>query len=205
LLLGLACSSTPERTRGTGGSGTGGEDDTGGKGDGGQPAKDASAKDTAPPASAALPASDGQDDIAAFLEAESYRKAPWISETAGPRPRSMDTSPHGTVRVWLNDKLVASQKAGHDGYKDQTTGMTHPPLDKDSMAVKEFYDDAGMKVGVAALFKVGEGTTANTTTYYCKAPIGRCLTNQNSEEVYGRGIGVACGFCHGGLVYTKAP
>jgi hypothetical protein len=86
LLLGLACSSTPERTRGTGGSGAGGDGDTGGSGGGGQPAKDAAAKDTAPPAPAGLPASDGQDDIAAFLAAESYRKTPWISETSGPGP-----------------------------------------------------------------------------------------------------------------------
>jgi hypothetical protein len=51
----------------------------------------------------------------------------------------------------------------------------------------------------------GEGSAANTTTYDCKVPIGRCLGNQNSEEIDGRGIAVGCGFCHGGLVYTKAP
>jgi hypothetical protein len=202
LLLGLACTSAPERSRGTGGSG--GDDDTGGSG--GAPPKDAAApKDTAPAAPPGLPASDSQDDLAAFVDAEAYRKAPWISETPGPRPRAMDTSPHGTVRVWMNDKLVASLHAGHDGFKDQTTGMTHPPLDKDSMAVKEFYDDNGTKVGAAALFKSGEGALANTTVYYCKAPIGRCLSNQTSDVVYGNGIKVGCGFCHGGMVYTKAP
>jgi hypothetical protein len=204
LLLTLACSSAPARAPGgSGGSGGGGDEGTGG---GGSAPKDAAVpKDTAPAAPAGLPASDSSDDIGAFLGAQAYRNAPWISETAGPRPRAIDTSPHGTVRVWMNDKLVASLHAGHDGYKDTATGMSHPPIDKGSMAVKEMYDDSGAKIGTAALFKSGDGTAASSTVYYCKAPIGRCLDNQNSEVVYGRGISVGCGFCHGGMVYTKAP
>src|SRR5690242_15873810 len=103
LLFTVACASS-ERPRGTGGSGAGGEDETGGKGGGGSSGKDAAvAKDTAPPAPAGLPATDSQDDLAAFIATEAYRKGPWISETAGPRPKAMDTSPHGTVRVWMND------------------------------------------------------------------------------------------------------
>src|SRR6185369_17803393 len=100
------------------GGGTGGSDGEGGGGGQAPSPKDAGApKDTAPAAPPELPASDSQADLAAFVEAEAYRHAPWISETPGPRPRGMDTSPHGTVRVWMNAKLVESQHAGHDGFK----------------------------------------------------------------------------------------
>jgi hypothetical protein len=164
--------------------------------------------DTGPPVPAGLPPSPGQADLAAFLAAGEYRNAPWLSETSGPRPRAGATSPHEMVRVWMNPQLIASLREGRDGFKDTATGMVHPPHDRWSMAVKELYAEGGTLEGLAAMIKTDEGPSLNSWVYYCYGPDGRCLTTRPAPRempAYGRGSAVACGFCHGGLVYTKAP
>jgi hypothetical protein len=157
----------------------------------------------AAPAASGLPAGPERADIAAFLAAGDYKKAPWVSETPAPREKEGSTSPHEKVRVWMNPQLVMSLKGGRDAM------MGRPPQDKGSMAVKELFDEAGANLlGVAAMYKPDEGGAANAWVYYCHGPDGRCRTNGPSPmdaPVYGRGTGVSCGFCHGGLIYTKAP
>ena len=97
----------------------------------------------APPASPpGLPASASQADIVAFLAAGEYKKAPWIAETEAARPQAGATSPHDSVRVWLNPELVASLQGGRDGFRNTMTMVTNPPHDRWSMAVKELYDEA---------------------------------------------------------------
>jgi hypothetical protein len=166
--------------------------------------------DTAPAGmpSGAVPASASRMDIEAFIMAGGYKQAPWISETPAPRARGAETSPHDRVRVFMNPELVTSLRAGRDGFKDPMTQLNHPPHDSGSMAVKELYDEADMLVGVAAMLKTEPGIIMNSWTYYCYGPEGRCLTNMTATReapAYGKGFGVACGFCHGGLVYTKVP
>jgi hypothetical protein len=185
--------------------------DTGGAGGtGGAPAIDAAVTPDMPPdGPAGLPASPAQADVVAFLEAGRYKQTPWIAETAAPRPQSLRTSPHEQVRVWMNAPLVASLKGGRDGASDKDAGVTNPPHDRGSMAVKELYDEAGtMLVGVATMYKADEGPSPNSWVYYCHGPEGRCLTGRASPPtapIYGRGTVVQCGFCHGGNIYTKAP
>lgn len=160
------------------------------------------------PAASELPASGERMEIVRFLTAGTYRNAPWVPETPGPRERHGETSPHDRVRVFLSPALVASQRAGRDGVKDPATGDLHPPHDRGSMAVKELYDDAGAVVGLAAMYKTEEGPASNAWVYYCHGPDGRCRTNGPSSmesPVYGRGTATACGFCHNGTVYTRAP
>jgi hypothetical protein len=204
-----ACSKEPgEQPPPAGGAGGGG-----GTGGGGGSPGDASsppdrARDVAP-ATAATPASPSLADLAAFLEAGKYKEAPWIAETPAARERGSTTSPHEKVRVFMNPELVASLRGGRDGFKDPVTGQNHLPHDLGSMAVKELYDEAGTNVlGVAAMLKTEVGISLNSWVYFCHGPDGRCLVERPSPKeapVYGRGYGVACGFCHGGLVYTKAP
>jgi hypothetical protein len=58
------------------------------------------------------------------------------------------------------------------------------------------------------MWKTEGGANANTWIYYCHGPEGRCLPSKPSPPeapVFGRGTSVSCGFCHGGLIYTKAP
>jgi hypothetical protein len=201
-----SCSSSPERSSNAGGSG-GHADDTGGSG--GSGGDGGSGGSGGKPASTGLPATDSADDIDDFLSFGSYRKAPWVSETASPRePAAINTSPHQRVQVWMNPQLVDSLRAGHDGLKDSATGMTHPPLDKGSMAIKELWDESGTqltRVGSAAIWKVADGDAAKGWAYFCRGPAARCASKDGTNPVYGHGTSVSCGFCHGGLIFTKAP
>jgi hypothetical protein len=111
-----------------------------------------------------------------------------------PRDAASVVSPHGKVRVWMNDTLVASWRAGNGefGGTAHTTG---------SMAVKEFYDDAGMQVGRAAMLKVMGAS--NAWVFYCEGTDqARC--NGETIPYYGDSTS-ACNGCHGGLIYTHAP
>jgi hypothetical protein len=165
--------------------------------------------DAAPDTATGLPASPERMDIVAFLAAGDYKKAPWLAQTPAPREKEGSTSPHDKVRVWMNPPLVDSLRGGRDGLKDTATSQTHPPHDRWSMAVKELYDPTGATLqGLAAMYKTEAGDSSNSWVYYCHGPDGRCRTNGPSPieaPVYGRGTAVACGFCHGGLVFTKAP
>jgi hypothetical protein len=148
-----------------------------------------------------MPADSMFPSIAAFLESEGYKTTGWVPDGAMPRDGT-PTSPHGRVIVYLNDIAVASKTA------------MDAPLAFDSMAVKEFYDDGGLVVGRAAMWKTQENTTTNDRpawTFYCVGPMGRCYTN--SEEytaaapVYSQGAMPfgECSGCHGGLIYTDPP
>ncbi len=137
---------------------------------------------------------ESEAELAAFLEAMSYREAGWTAQTAAPRERSSDVSPHGRVRVWRNDTLLASQAAGNG------TDLDAPKHDTGSMVIKEFYDDADALIGAAAMLKL-EGDMREWA-YYCGGPDDRCM---DSSPVHGIGFGVSCSFCHGGLVFTNSP
>jgi hypothetical protein len=207
-------SDAPSGPGGAGGGGNGG----GSAGSGGAAAgsggsagggMDAAMPDLPPDAPEGLPAGPAAADIAAFLSAGGYKQAPWISETSAPRMRMGGTSVHEKVRVWMNPPLVTSLKAGRDGLKPMGATMANPPHDRGSMAVKELYDEAGATLlGVAAMYKIDEGTSDRSWVYFCHGPEGRCLNGKASPPeapIHGRGTTVGCGFCHGGLIYPKAP
>lgn len=148
------------------------------------------------------PADSSSASIASFLAAKTYRSAPWLAETAMPRPGvALSGSPHERVRVYYNDVLVQSFQAGN--------GSREPPLPHTtgSMAVKEIYDDTDTQVGVAAELRL-EGRF-DQWAYYCEGPGGRCATGKPpataAAPLYGIALGVDCGFCHGGVVFTRPP
>ena len=141
------------------------------------------------------------EGIREFLANESYRGAGWQSETEGPREESSIVSPHDRVRVFLNDTLVNSQRAGNGEFQGT-------PHDTGSMAVKELYEE-GTVVGHAVIYQSANNKLPESTVYYCVGPIGRCLTEGSAytvdEPAYGRGTDISCGACHGGLVFTLIP
>jgi len=165
---------------------------------GGSTGVDAGSTPDAAPATDAAPAAnvpdESQEAVAAFLEAESYRGDGWQSETAAPRDKANDVSPHDRVRVWHNATLRASQAAGNG------IDLEAPMHDTGSMAVKEFYDATDTLIGRAAMLKL-EGDMRQWV-YFCGGPHERCM---DSAPVYGVGFGVSCSFCHAGLIYTQAP
>jgi hypothetical protein len=146
------------------------------------------------------PADSTQTSIAAYLTAETYKQAPWISQTTAPRDdNSMGVSPHGKVRVWWNDTLVASQHA-HNG----TIGGT--PHTTGSMAVKEMYDANDMRIGRAAMLKTPGGSTK--WVYFCDSTdVARCTGDATlTVPHYGDDTSaVDCSGCHGGNIYNVAP
>lgn len=92
----------------------------------------------------------GQAELSPWLAAESY--VGWAAESAV--HAQTGTSPHGMVRTFFNDTLVASFDAGNT---EHTVG---------SAAVKELYDDAGMRVGWAVMLKTAAGSDASTWYWY---------------------------------------
>ena len=141
------------------------------------------------------------EGIAAFLANENHRGEGWQSETAEPRESSTVVSPHDQVRVFFNDALVNSQRAGNGEFQ----GTAH---DAGSMAVKEFYDGDNV-VGHAVIYQAENNTMPESTVYYCVGPQRRCLTEGPAfsldEPAFGRGLEIGCGGCHGGLVFTTMP
>lgn len=146
---------------------------------------------------ALTPSDDSAATIAAYLADGSYKTGGWVSETAAAREASSPVSPHGNVRVWLNDAAVASQDA--DVYA------------QDSIAVKEMYEGDSV-VGHAMMWKTGTDDSTSSWLFYCAGPSGRCATG--SEEatpnapIYGLGNSAEaseCGFCHGKEISIKAP
>jgi hypothetical protein len=129
--------------------------------------------------------------IVAFLEAESWRAPPWLSETDAPRDAITQFSPHGRVQVFLNDVLVASLEEGNGGYE----GTPHRT---GSMAIKRMVDADDREVGMAAMLKL-DGDDQQWV-YWCDAPSDRC-----EGPYYGVAYGSECVFCHGGQVFNRAP
>ena len=110
-------------------------------------------------------------------------------------------SPHDDVRVWLNDIAIASQAAGNG----EVGGTPH---DLYTAAVKEIYDGAD-RVGAAMLFKTAEGDLPDSVTYWCYGPAGRCASGDGDTTadapIFGTGLNVACGSCHGGTIFSTIP
>lgn len=137
-----------------------------------------------------IPADTSKEGFKAFLESDEYKS--WYSQTDAPRETEFQTSPHGRVRVFMSERLVAAKQAGIDGDPD--------PYPAGSMAVKELYDDGDMLVGRAAMLKAADGKGSMTWLYYCNGPEGRCATSK-SGEMYGKGLS-DCNFCHGEFFYV---
>lgn len=144
----------------------------------------------------ATPADSTQASIVAYLQAETYKQAPWIAETATPRESNSVTSPHGRVRVWMNDTLVASQGAGNGAFG----GTAHTA---GSMAVKEFYDAADAYLGRAVMLKV-PGAAMNWVFYCDSTDPERCGIDE-TLPFYGDSMAFGCNGCHGGLIFNEAP
>ena len=140
-------------------------------------------------------------DFGTFLGDRSHHQSGWVSETQGPREAASVVSPHGPVRVFLNETLVASQKA-------ENGDLNGAPHTEGSMAVKELYDGESV-VGYAIYYKSTSGSAPESFVYYCEGPAGRCLQDEpetsRESPIYGAGHDVHCHYCHGGLVFTAAP
>jgi hypothetical protein len=143
----------------------------------------------------AAPSDGSQAAIAAYLQAETYRQSPWKSETAAPREATSTVSPHGRVRVWMNDTLVASFKAGNG----ELGGTPHLP---GSMAVKEFYDASDVRLGAAAMLKL---PGADAWKLYCNSSVQARCGIKDKLPFYADETDLSCNGCHGGLIFNKAP
>ncbi len=125
----------------------------------------------------------------------------WVAETDNPRPASSAVSPHGRVRVFFNDTLVTSLKAGHGT-------LTGEPLARGAMAVKELYEGETL-AGHAIYYKAADGSAHASSVYYCFGPATRCLFDREEtsieKPIFGAGYDAQCHHCHGGTVFTKAP
>ena len=147
-----------------------------------------------------FPADSSVQGVSAFLDSGVYTSSPWIAETAAPRDASSSVSPHGRVRVYMNDVLVASQQAGNGEFM----GTPHDP---GSMAVKVFYDDADASVGLAAALRL-EGAAGNWA-WYCVGDGARCGTSAGphtqASPFYQVGATAVCALCHGSTIFTQAP
>ncbi len=142
----------------------------------------------------AWPADSSLQGIADYVNAGKHREAPWIAETAAPRDENTQVSPHDRVRVWANDVLVDSQKAGNG----QVNGSAHPT---GAMTVKELYDSADTLVGYAVMLKIAGD--AEEWAYYCDGSEAQCGATMPSNPLWGVGLDTDCGFCHGGLVFNE--
>lgn len=156
-------------------------------------AGDGDKTETPPGADTSWPADSSAAGIAAFLDAGTWREAPWVAETDAPREPTSQVSPHDRVQVWLNDVLVESQEAGNGAFG----GSAHPV---GSMAIKEMFDEADAPDGVAVMLKL-EGDAAEWV-YYCDGPDLRCGVSPPTDPSWGVGSASECSFCHGGLVFN---
>lgn len=148
------------------------------------------------------PAIDGsRESMLEVLTSESYKD--WVVDVDEPREQSSSVSPHGMVRVYANERLIASIAKGNGVEPDPDdpnllVADISTAHDTGSMAVKEMYQD-GELVGRAALVKL-EGAQSEVA-YYCEGDAGRCGTGEPPPN-YGVGLAVGCGACHGGIVFT---
>jgi hypothetical protein len=107
------------------------------------------------------------------------------------------------VRVFANERLLASIAKGNGVEPDpDNPGLLQADPssahDTGSMAVKEMYQ-GDERVGRAALVKL-EGTQGQVA-YYCEGATSVCGV-QDTPPIYGIGLSVGCGACHGGIVFT---
>jgi len=138
--------------------------------EGGGSTSDATGADESGDAAVDVPT--GQAELSPWLMDESY--AGWAAESAP--HEATGTSPHGMVRTFFNDALVASFEAGNT---EHTVG---------SASVKELYDAAGMRTGWAVMVKTAAGTDAESWYWY--------LESNGSVNADGNGAG-PCEGCHG--------
>jgi FtsP/CotA-like multicopper oxidase with cupredoxin domain len=145
---------------------------------------------------------DAETVLRDLLQSEAYLLDPWVAETETPRARSSVASPHGAVKVYANEALLASLRKGNSVKMDEAGTLEFdtdaPPHDEGSIAVKEFYD-GDERVGRAALMKLGG--SAFSAAYYCDGPQSRCGV-EGTPPVFGEDFDIGCGTCHAGFVYT---
>jgi len=203
-LVSFGCSSDPESTA----SGTGGKANTGGA-TGAMGGSKATGGGSATGGSSAMTEATA-DAIKALIMAGTFKAAPWKSDVAAPRVLKPGTG-HGdaSVRVWFNDTLQASAKAGNGLVFDNSVPpkqVAGPPQVTGSMAVKEFYK-ADAVVGHAVMLKK-PGAYAEWA-YYCDADKTLCggtPSDNMATPFFGAGATVSpCGFCHAGNIYTPVP
>jgi hypothetical protein len=142
-----------------------------------------------------VPTDLSQAGIEAFLKSDVF--AGWTWDSATPRAPGA-VSPHGRVRVAMNATLVASIAAGADGSTD-AKGFA-----AGSMAVKEMYDDADMRIGRAFMLKRGPGNSTQNWLYYCDGTLSRCgLSGSAMSPFYATGTTLsACNTCHGSYFFS---
>ena len=146
-----------------------------------------------------VPNSNSSEDITKYIAEKKYLGDGWIAETSTPREATTSVSPHGRVRVFFNSNLLESLQVGNGT-------VDGPPHSKGSMAVKELYEE-DVVVGHAVLYHADSASNVDNTTYYCVGPLNRCIMGESEfskdRPAYGIGTGIACGVCHGGLVFTE--
>lgn len=142
---------------------------------------------------AARPAAPTAEAMGAFVDAQGYEGVGWRSDSDGPRPEITVVSPHDRVQAFQNEILITTRSGPSE------LGETYGD---DSMAVKIMYDGDEV-VGRAMMWKV-PGTAG--FTYFCYGGSGRCgyIERAHTREapVFGRGLEVVCGQCHGGTIFT---
>jgi hypothetical protein len=121
--------------------------------------------------SAAVDVPTGQAELSPWLMAQSY--SGWTAESAA--HAATGTSPHGMVRTYFNDTLVASFDAGN---AEHTVG---------SASVKELFDDAGTRTGWAVMVKAAAGADAQSWYWYLENG-GMVMADANGVD--------ACEGCH---------
>ncbi len=194
-LPGLAACSSDDDGGGdspaTGGTSSGGTA-TGGSATGGTATGGAATGGNGNPTT--FPADTSAASIAAFLDSEAYKAAPWIGDAATRTSASL-TNPHGMVRVFFNPAVAPA------------IGADAPTFAANSMIVKELYDSAGALVGKAANLHANPEDA--DWTFFCYASNNQCDAQQASsteaDPIYGVGTDVTCGFCHDGSILAPAP
>ncbi len=151
---------------------------------------DVQAGDDTATSSASWPSDSSEPRVAAFVASGVWREPPWVPETASPRERTSDVSPHGRVQVWGNEVLLCAQAEGNGEFG----GTLHPA---GAMVVEEMFDGADVPLGVAVMLALEGGDWV----YHCDGPASSCLVS-GEVPVWGVGLDTECGFCHGGLVFN---
>jgi hypothetical protein len=143
-----------------------------------------------------------RDFLVELLASGEYLKAPWRSETTQPRAASDIVSPHGDVQVHANETLLLSLENGNGASLNDAGDLAFdpeaPPHTPGSLAIKDLFEGDEV-VGHAAILKLDGSSRA--AAYYCEGPRERCGST-TEPPVYGEGLSVGCGGCHGGRVYT---
>ena len=141
-----------------------------------------------------------------FLEDGEFRKGGWVSETSAVRAKK-SISPHGRVRVWMNEKLKTSQAKSPIVYE------------KGSMVVKEMFDAMDKSVGFVSFWKLTDGgnDAAGSWLAHCAGDKDRCVQTSKTPSLAEPVLedllkSDSCRGCHHGssnptlgILYTKAP